>query len=60
MQTPSNTEITINNLRLLGYDLQEANKTFRINLESLSAESLSNPKLLVHIINFLLYKTVDQ
>ena len=60
MQTPSNNEITINNLRLLGYDLQEANKIFRINLDSLTAEALSNPKLLVHIINFLLYKTMDQ
>lgn len=57
---PTDNEIIINNLRLLNYDIKEANITFRLNIESLTIDNMKNhPKLIISIIHFIVYKIVE-
>lgn len=57
---PSDNELILNNLRLLNYDLKEANATFRLNIDSLTIENMkAHPKLLISIIHFIVYKLAD-
>lgn len=57
---PTDNEIIINNLRLLNYDIKEANTTFRLNIDSLTIENMKNhPKLIISIIHFLAFKIAE-
>lgn len=59
--TPSNNDILINNLKLLNYDIADANKVFRMQVEHLSIENMSaHPKLTIHIMHFTTAKAVDE
>jgi hypothetical protein len=57
---PSDNELILNNLRLLNYDLKEANTTFRLNIDSLTIENMkAHPKLLISIIHYIVLKLAD-
>ncbi|CAD8118753.1 unnamed protein product [Paramecium sonneborni] len=57
---PQDSELIVNNLRLLNYDIKEANTTFRLNVELLSIENMKlHPKLTISIIHFLVSKLFD-
>ncbi|CAK60223.1 unnamed protein product (macronuclear) [Paramecium tetraurelia] len=57
---PTDQELIVNNLRLLNYDIKEANTTFRLNIEQLTIENMkAHPKLTISIIHFFVSKLFD-